>query len=63
VGLLHRNEVLHAWLFRAMDFCWAEVGSLDKTHPYEAMAAVAFLDSAPDRPGPGRHRAPGADRA
>jgi hypothetical protein len=50
VGLLHRNEVWHAWLFRATDFCWAAVESLDKTHPYEAMAAVAFLDSAPDRP-------------
>ena len=22
VGLLHRNEVWHAWLFRATDFCW-----------------------------------------
>ncbi|TKA03250.1 hypothetical protein [Actinacidiphila oryziradicis] len=50
VGLLHRNEVWHAWLFRATDFCWAAVESLDKPHPYEAMAAVAFLDSAPDRP-------------
>jgi len=50
VGLLHRNEVWHAWLFRATDFCWSAVESLDKTHPYEVMAAVAFLDSAPDRP-------------
>jgi hypothetical protein len=50
VGLLHRNEVWHAWLFRATDFCWAAVESLDKPHPYEAMAAVTFLDSVPDRP-------------
>jgi hypothetical protein len=49
VGLLHRNEVWHAWLFRATDFCWATVESLEKTHPYEAMAALAFLDSVPDR--------------
>jgi hypothetical protein len=49
VGLLHRNEVWHAWLFRATDFCWQAVESLEKTHPYEVQAAVAFLDSAPDR--------------
>ncbi|WP_221358410.1 hypothetical protein [Streptomyces beigongshangae] len=50
VGLLHRNEVWHAWLFRATDFCWQAVESLEKPHPYEIEAAVSFLDSAPDRP-------------
>ncbi|MFF7101626.1 hypothetical protein ACFY9X_15785 [Streptomyces nigra] len=50
VGLLHRNEVWHAWLFRATDFCWQAVESLEKSHPYEVEAAVAFLDAAPDRP-------------
>ncbi|MGK5629400.1 hypothetical protein [Streptomyces sp. URMC 123] len=50
VGLLHRNEVWHAWLFRATDFCWSVVENLEKSHPYEVMAAVAFLDGAPDRP-------------
>ena len=30
VGLLHRNEVWHAWMFRATDFCWQAVESLDK---------------------------------
>ncbi|MFH8655064.1 hypothetical protein [Streptomyces afghaniensis] len=50
VGLLHRNEVWHAWLFRATDFCWQAVESLEKSHPYEIEAAVAFLDSAPERP-------------
>ncbi|MFD5156725.1 hypothetical protein ACFWMJ_01375 [Streptomyces hawaiiensis] len=50
VGLLHRNEVWHAWLFRATDFCWQAVEGLEKSHPYEIEAAVAFLDSAPDRP-------------
>ncbi|MFI6288548.1 hypothetical protein ACIBCM_28020 [Streptomyces sp. NPDC051018] len=49
VGLLHRNEVWHAWLFRATDFCWAAVESLEKSHPYEIEAAVAFLDGVPDR--------------
>ncbi|MEV5431906.1 hypothetical protein [Streptomyces sp. NPDC052701] len=50
VGLLHRNEVWHAWLFRATDFCWQAVESLKEPHPYEIEAAVAFVDSAPDRP-------------
>ncbi len=50
VGLLHRNEVWHAWLFRATDYCWQAVDALEKSHPYEIEAAVAFLDSAPDRP-------------
>jgi hypothetical protein len=49
VGTLHRNEVWHAWLFRATEFCWRAVESLDRTHPYEAEAAVAFLDGVPDR--------------
>lgn len=49
VGLLHRNEVWHAWLFRATDFCWAAVDALEKPHPYEVVAAVAFLDGVPDR--------------
>ncbi|GGW69938.1 hypothetical protein GCM10010503_54200 [Streptomyces lucensis JCM 4490] len=50
VGLLHRNGVWHAWLFRATDFCWRAVESLREPHPCEVRAAVAFLDSAPDRP-------------
>ncbi|MER7621797.1 hypothetical protein [Streptomyces sp. NPDC126503] len=50
VGLLHRNQVWNAWLFRATEFCWAAVESLEESHPYEIEAAVAFLDGAPDRP-------------
>ncbi|MYT36117.1 hypothetical protein GTY66_08615 [Streptomyces sp. SID8356] len=49
VGLLHRNEVWHAWLFRATDFCWSAVDALEQSHPYEIEAAVAFLDGVPDR--------------
>ncbi|GGZ36248.1 hypothetical protein GCM10010365_66300 [Streptomyces poonensis] len=50
VGLLHGNGVWHAWLFRATDFCWQAVDSLEQSHPHEIEAAVAFLDSVPDRP-------------
>lgn len=49
VGLLHGNQVWHAWLFRATDFCWSAVDALEQSHPYEVEAAIAFLDGAPDR--------------
>ncbi|MDX3095114.1 hypothetical protein PV703_31310 [Streptomyces sp. ME01-24h] len=49
VGALHGNQVWHAWLFRATDFCWAAIEALDKTRPAQAVAAMAFLDHAPDR--------------
>jgi hypothetical protein len=50
VGLLHRNDVWHAWLFRATEFCWQAVEALETSHPYEVEAAVTFLDGVPDRP-------------
>ncbi|MCJ1681061.1 hypothetical protein MTF65_27665 [Streptomyces sp. APSN-46.1] len=49
VGVLHRNRVWHAWLFRATEFCWERVETLRHSHPYEIQSAVAFLDGAPDR--------------
>lgn len=48
VGLLHRNQVWHAWLFRATDFCWSAVDAMQRSHPYEIQAAIAFLDGVPD---------------
>ncbi|MBU5946739.1 hypothetical protein [Streptomyces sp. PAM3C] len=49
VGLLHRNEVWHPWLFRATDFCRQAVESLEAARPGDVKAAVLFLDHAPDR--------------
>ncbi|MCJ0869265.1 hypothetical protein [Streptomyces sp. AP-93] len=49
VGILHRNRVWHAWLFRATDFCWDRVENLRHWNPYEIQSAVAFLDGVPDR--------------
>ncbi|WP_406718144.1 hypothetical protein OHA53_26415 [Streptomyces althioticus] len=49
VGLLHRNEVWHPWLFRATDFCRQAVESLEAARPGDLEAAVLFLDHAPDR--------------
>ncbi|MER7758990.1 hypothetical protein [Streptomyces sp. NPDC097619] len=50
VGLLHRNRVWHAWLFRATEWCWDRIENLRRTRPEELRAAVAFLDGVPDRP-------------
>jgi hypothetical protein len=49
VGLLHRNGVWDAWLFRATDYCWAAVERAERD-PNRVRAALAFLDGAPDRP-------------
>ncbi|MFZ3473332.1 hypothetical protein ACODT3_09585 [Streptomyces sp. 4.24] len=49
VGILHRNRVWHAWLFRATDFCWDRVENLRHPHPHEIQGAVSFLDGVPDR--------------
>ncbi|MGW6707337.1 hypothetical protein ACWGDE_20925 [Streptomyces sp. NPDC054956] len=49
VGILHRNRVWHAWLFRATEFCWDRVENLRHPHPYEIRGAVSFLDGVPDR--------------
>ncbi|MCB5183548.1 hypothetical protein [Streptomyces antimicrobicus] len=49
VGVLHRNRVWHAWLFRATEFCWERVETLRHCDPYELQGAVAFLDGVPDR--------------
>jgi hypothetical protein len=49
VGLLHRNRIWHAWLFRATEYCWDRIETLRHTHPYEVQSAVVFLDGVPDR--------------
>jgi hypothetical protein len=46
---LSRHGVTHAWLDGAEAFCWAAVDAIETTHPYEAEAAITFLDAARDR--------------
>ncbi|WP_327675632.1 hypothetical protein [Kitasatospora sp. NBC_00458] len=48
VGPLLRNGIDHPWLAGAAAFCRTAVENLDRTHPYEAGAALRFLDAAPD---------------
>ncbi|MFF7634502.1 hypothetical protein ACFZB9_15305 [Kitasatospora sp. NPDC008050] len=48
-GPLLRAGIEHPWLTAATAFCRAAVERLDRTHPYEAEAALAFLDGTPDR--------------
>jgi hypothetical protein len=53
-GPLLRAGVEHHWLAGATGFCRHAIEHLEQTHPYEAEAAVAFLDGAPDRAWAGR---------
>lgn len=48
-GPLLAAGIEHPWLEAATDFCRRAVETLAETHPYEAEAAVAFLDGMPDR--------------
>jgi hypothetical protein len=48
-GPLLRAGVKHHWLEPASGFCRHAIEQLEQTHPYEAEAAVAFLDGTPDR--------------
>ncbi|RZS34342.1 hypothetical protein EV193_109129 [Herbihabitans rhizosphaerae] len=48
-GVLHKNKIDHPWLDRATEFCWRAVEAMTETSPYEALAAVGFLDNVPDR--------------
>ena len=53
-GPLLRAGVEHRWLPAAAAFCRDAIEQLGQTHPYEAEAAVAFLDGSPDRAWAGR---------
>jgi hypothetical protein len=53
-GPLLHAEVEHHWLEAATGFCRHAIEQLEQTHPYEAEAAVAFLDGTPDRAWAGR---------
>jgi hypothetical protein len=49
-GPLLKHGVEHPWLAGASDFCRRAIEELETTHPYEAEAALQFLDGCPDRP-------------
>lgn len=49
-GLLHKNMVSHPWLGPATEFCWRRIEALTATSPYEAFAALQFLNNVADRP-------------
>jgi hypothetical protein len=48
-GLLLRAGITHPWLGPAAEFCRQAIENLEQTHPYEAEAAVEFLDGSPDQ--------------
>jgi hypothetical protein len=46
---LLRTGIDHPFVARASEFCWGAVEASEVPNPYEAEAAVVFLDAAPDR--------------
>lgn len=48
-GVLHKNEVRHAWLAPATAYCWSQIEDLQAEEMHEMGAALAFLYHAPDR--------------
>jgi hypothetical protein len=48
-GLLLARGVRHPWVERATRFCWQAIDRLGDTNPYQARAALAFLDGTPER--------------
>ncbi|GII97346.1 hypothetical protein [Sinosporangium siamense] len=48
-ALLHKHGIAHPWLGPATEFCWSAVADIKETTPYEARAAVTFLNLVPDR--------------
>jgi hypothetical protein len=46
---LLRTGIEHPWIDAATGFCERAVDAIGQTNPYEAEAAVVFLDAAPDR--------------
>jgi hypothetical protein len=49
LAVLLRTGIEHPFIARASGFCWAAIDASEVPNPYEAEAAVVFLDAAPDR--------------
>ena len=39
------RDVDHPWVRSAAEYCRTKIAAIDKTHPYEAEAAIVFLDA------------------
>lgn len=48
-GLLHKHGVAHAWLDKATAYCWRVIETSDVDEPHALVAALTYLQYAPDR--------------
>lgn len=48
-GLLHKAGIRHAWLDRAVEYCWRVIEMSEIEEPHSLVAALTFLQHAPDR--------------
>ncbi|MBM7784253.1 hypothetical protein [Tenggerimyces flavus] len=49
MATLYRSGVERPWMAKSTDYLWTAIESIEKTHPYEAIFAMLFLDQVPDR--------------
>lgn len=55
-GVLHKNEVGHAWLAPATAYCWSQIADMQAEEMHEMGAVLSFLYHAPDRERADRER-------
>jgi hypothetical protein len=48
-GLLLKHNVQHAWLERAVPYCWAAIEASETDQYHTLMPVICFLEHAPDR--------------
>ncbi len=48
-GLLLKSGVRHAWLAKAVDFCWREIEKLGEAYYHTHICVLAFLAHTPER--------------
>lgn len=48
-GILLKNQVCHAWVDRATDYCWRTIATSETTEVHDLASVFTFLEHVPDR--------------
>ncbi len=49
LGILLKNQVCHAWVDQATEFCWRTIAASETTEVHELACIFTFLEHVPDR--------------
>lgn len=49
MATLYRSGVDRPWMAKSTDYLWNAIEAIEKTHPYEAIFTMLFLDQVPNR--------------